>query len=156
MNCGSLGNSLGGDHVDQGFPKGRRLRKRREFLALQNAAGRIGLVHFLLLLRVRGDDQPTRLGITVTRRYGCAVVRNRLKRLVREAFRLHPDLAPSGMDLVIVAKTGVDHAEGLAAVCDELLGASGRLRRQAARLRYELAKTPGKPQTGASTEGSSS
>src|SRR5690606_29130162 len=47
---------------------------------------------------------PTRLGITVTRKVGNAVVRNRIKRLVREVFRQHRARLPVGLDLVFVAK----------------------------------------------------
>lgn len=47
---------------------------------------------------------PTRLGITVTRKIGNAVARNRIKRLVREVFRLHRARLPEGLDLVWVAK----------------------------------------------------
>jgi ribonuclease P protein component len=47
---------------------------------------------------------PTRLGITVTRKIGNAVERNRIKRLVREVFRLHRARLPEGLDLVWVAK----------------------------------------------------
>jgi ribonuclease P protein component len=49
---------------------------------------------------------PSRLGVTVTKKVGTAVRRNRVKRLVREAFRLCPDLLPSGVDLVVIAKDG--------------------------------------------------
>jgi ribonuclease P protein component len=49
---------------------------------------------------------PSRLGVTVTKKVGTAVRRNRVKRLVREAFRLCPDLVPSGVDLVVIAKDG--------------------------------------------------
>jgi ribonuclease P protein component len=48
----------------------------------------------------------SRLGVTVTKKVGTAVRRNRVKRLVREAFRLCPDLLPSGIDLVVIAKEG--------------------------------------------------
>jgi ribonuclease P protein component len=47
---------------------------------------------------------PTRLGITVTRKIGNAVARNRIKRLVREVFRLNRTRLPEGLDLVWVAK----------------------------------------------------
>jgi ribonuclease P protein component len=51
-----------------------------------------------------GTQLPTRLGITVTRKIGNAVARNRIKRLVREVFRLHRARLPEGLDLVWVAK----------------------------------------------------
>lgn len=47
---------------------------------------------------------PTRLGVTVTRKVGHAVVRNRIKRLVREAFRRERHLFDDGYDMVWVAK----------------------------------------------------
>jgi ribonuclease P protein component len=47
---------------------------------------------------------PTRLGVTVTKKVGNAVVRNRIKRLVREVFRLQRARLPAGLDLVWVAK----------------------------------------------------
>ena len=60
---------------------------------------------------------PTRLGITVTRKVGNAVVRNRIKRLVREVFRQHRERLPTGLDIVWVAKqqaAGATFAEVLA------------------------------------------
>ena len=46
------------------------------------------------------------MGVTVTKKVGTAVKRNRVKRLVREAFRLSPELLPKGIDLVVIAKEG--------------------------------------------------
>jgi ribonuclease P protein component len=45
-----------------------------------------------------------RLGITVTKKTGNAVFRNRLKRLIREFFRRNKDLFPAGHDVVVMAK----------------------------------------------------
>ena len=62
------------------------------------------------------DVLPTRLGITVTRKVGNAVVRNRIKRLVREVFRQHRARLPPGLDIVWVAKqqaAGASFAEVL-------------------------------------------
>ena len=47
---------------------------------------------------------PTRLGVTVTRKVGKAVHRNRIKRLVREAFRRERRRFAPGLDLVWIAK----------------------------------------------------
>jgi ribonuclease P protein component len=48
-----------------------------------------------------------RLGITVTKKSGNSVKRNRIKRLIREFFRLNKDLFPAGHDIVIMAKKNV-------------------------------------------------
>lgn len=45
-----------------------------------------------------------RLGLTVGAKLGNAVQRNRVKRLLREAYRLHEDEFPTGVDLVLVAR----------------------------------------------------
>lgn len=48
----------------------------------------------------------TRLGITASKRTGNAVKRNRIKRLVREFFRLNKERLPQGVDILIAAKNG--------------------------------------------------
>lgn len=53
---------------------------------------------------VGGELPDTRLGVTVTRKVGNAVKRNRIKRLVREAFRKERRTLPGGFDMVWVAK----------------------------------------------------
>ena len=89
------------------FPSEQRVRKRPEFQQIQKLARRQNTQHFALLLfaRAPADSQgPARLGVTVSRRVGVAVVRNRAKRLLREAFRATRDLWPPGMDLVVIVK----------------------------------------------------
>lgn len=44
------------------------------------------------------------MGVTASRKVGPAVIRNRIKRLIREAFRQHHHQLPPGLDLVVVAK----------------------------------------------------
>lgn len=55
-------------------------------------------------MRFRAPDEPWRIGTAVTKKTGTAVVRNRVKRVLRECFRLHQSLLPTAVDLVIVPK----------------------------------------------------
>lgn len=91
-----------------GLGEEHRLRKRNEFLAGYEHGRRHHTRHFIVFVRPHGDSQgPWRLGITVSGKVGSAVCRNRIKRLVREYFRLNRELIPAGHDYVVVAKRGV-------------------------------------------------
>ena len=84
--------------------KEMRLRRRADYLAVQAAGSKLHGRHVLALARKRSDPALVgRLGITVTKKVGNAVVRNRIKRLLREWMRLH-GWVPAGWDLVLVAK----------------------------------------------------
>ena len=63
---------------------------------------------FVLLVRPRGDDDPTmRVGFTVTKKIGNAVVRNRMKRRFRELARAAlPEFGIAGADHVMIGRTG--------------------------------------------------
>jgi ribonuclease P protein component len=87
-----------------GLPRTLRLKRRREFLRVQKGGRKQHTRHFLVFVRRRSDEDPTRLGITVTRKVANAVGRNRIKRLVRESFRRARPTMPVGFDLVWVAK----------------------------------------------------
>jgi len=94
------------------FPKSMRLRKRREFLAVQNAGTTLRSRYFLVLVKHEGSG---RLGITVSKKVGTAVVRNRVKRAVREFVRT--SLRESGepwvgaqKDVVVIGRPSAAHA----------------------------------------------
>ena len=81
-----------------------RLRQRADYLAVQSDGTKAHGRHILGIARKRTDSQLAgRLGITVTKKVGNAVVRNRIKRMLREWMRLH-GWVPQGWDLVLVAK----------------------------------------------------
>src|ERR1044071_7347343 len=84
--------------------KQMRLRRRAEFVVVQSQGIKLHGRHVLALARKRSDPELVgRLGITVTKKVGNAVVRNRIKRLLREWLRLH-EWVPTGWDVVLVAK----------------------------------------------------
>lgn len=105
----------------QTLPRKARLRKRRDFLALRRRGQRSRTPHFLIV-RDQDTPEPTRLGITVTKKIGCAVVRNRIKRGVREAFRrLRHDL-PAHMTILVIAQRGAGELNS-GAVANEIRAA---------------------------------
>ena len=123
--------NAGGAVARLGHPKSRRLRVRREFLAAQASGMRVHTPHFLLVVAPGPQpDAAARLGITVTRKVGDAVHRNRVKRVVREVFRLDPALLPRGIDLLVIAKNGAPTL-GLAEVRAEWARARSQLQRRA-------------------------
>ena len=93
---------------DECFPKKMRLRKRHEFLLLQKSGQKVHTGSFLCLINQRSSDNKNdhlnRLGITTTKRIGNAAARNRIRRLVREAFRKRLIWLPQNSDLVVIAK----------------------------------------------------
>jgi ribonuclease P protein component len=95
--------------ADSGSNTGRieKLRRRAEFLAA-NGASRAATPGFVLLVRRRGDDDPAmRLGLTVSKKVGNAVVRNRMKRRFRELARaILPEAGIAGADHVLIGRAG--------------------------------------------------
>jgi ribonuclease P protein component len=83
------------------------IRKRRDFLAA-NSGKRAAMPGFVLLIRDRKDDDDTiRLGITVTKKIGGAVVRNRMKRRFRALGReILPERGTPGADYVMIGRQG--------------------------------------------------
>jgi ribonuclease P protein component len=85
------------------------LTRRADFLAA-NRGERFPMPGFVLLVRRRGDDSAAmRIGYTVTKKIGNAVVRNRIKRRFRALARaLLPTEGVAGADHVLIGRTGAD------------------------------------------------
>jgi ribonuclease P protein component len=121
--------------TDERFPRSARLLRRSEFLRVQTSGRRVHTAHFIILV---SPGQGSRLGVTVGRRVGCAVRRNRIKRVVREVFRRNRELFPANCDVVLVARSGADRLD-YGSVKDELTRAQPAL----ARLLKQLPAQPG-------------
>ena len=115
------------------MPRGkrRRLSRSAEFDRVyregRSHAGR----HLVLYSFPReGDDEP-RLGLSVGRKVGGAVERNRVKRLLREAFWASEEKLPAAHDFVVVARASAgelaerEGLDGIRAELDELLDKAG-------------------------------
>ena len=86
------------------LPTGR-LRRRPEFLRVAAKGRRAAMPGLVLQALQRGDDTPARLGFTVTKKVGNAVIRNRTRRRLKEAARLLlRERALTGVDLVLVGR----------------------------------------------------
>ena len=83
-----------------------RVKKRAHFQMTQERGRKHHTLNFLVVVLPRGDEGPPRLGITVTKKVGNAVQRNRIKRIVREVFRRERTRFPTGCDIVWIAKHG--------------------------------------------------
>jgi ribonuclease P protein component len=88
-----------------GLPKSCLLRKTAEFNLVYRGGRRLYGRNFALIF-LPADRPYSRLGISVPRKVGNAVRRNRIKRLVRETFRLHRPLFPGASDIVFTVRPG--------------------------------------------------
>ena len=130
--------STHGDRLEPGvpvqgfrFPRVLRLTSRRQFLAVYAHGLRAGTPCFAVFAKPNGLDH-CRIGLTLTKKTGCAVVRNRAKRVLRELFRLNRHHFQVPMDLVINGRRSMLKMP-TARVERELVDCVGRLGRRAAR-----------------------
>jgi ribonuclease P protein component len=107
------------------LPKAARLSRRAEFAAVREKGaswhGRLMVLGAL----ATPDRCPARLGVITSRRTGSAVERSRVRRRLREIFRLHRRLLPPGLWLVVVPRRAAVDAK-FAALRDEWCALSAR------------------------------
>lgn len=85
-----------------------RLKSRPQFLAVRQGEKRKGSLFLIEVLDRKLTDAEPRVGFTVTKKHGNAVERNRMRRRLKEAVRLHAGFAMQpGHDYVVVARRDV-------------------------------------------------
>jgi len=94
----------------RGFPRAVRLGRRSEYEAVYHGGQRRSSQQFIVFFRPNGGEH-SRFGISVKKALGGAVVRNRIKRRIREILRLSQSEIPSGWDIVIHPRSTVARAE---------------------------------------------
>ena len=83
------------------------LKKNKDFLSVYRN-GKSYANKYLVMYVLENNTNQNRLGISASKKIGNSVVRHRFCRLVRESYRLHEDIFNSGLDIVVVARKGVD------------------------------------------------
>ncbi len=116
--------------TNRGFPRACRLLRPADFARVY-AARRSAAAGPLVVYALPREAGGTRLGLSVSRRIGNAVVRNRWKRHLREAFRQVQEAFPAGHDLVVVVRSGLPPAgaAGLDRTGQSLVTLAGRAAR---------------------------
>jgi ribonuclease P protein component len=110
-----------------GLSRRQRIRSSRDFASIYDERQRAG-DDVLLVFAARNPDEETRMGVSVSKKHGNAIKRNRLKRLLRESFRLSQHQLPSGLDLVLIPRQ--KSAAGLQDYQSSLVRLVGKLARR--------------------------
>jgi ribonuclease P protein component len=92
------------------FPKASRLTRAAEFALVKKEGKSWTGKHLTLGILRQADESAARLGIVTTRRLGHAVIRNRVRRRLREVFRLNQHRLISGLWIVMVARVSAAEA----------------------------------------------
>jgi len=85
----------------EGLSREERIRKRKDFLRLKRGGTRVYGGDFAIVA-YPNELNFCRLGISVGKRIGKAHIRNRIKRLIREVFRLNKKAFPSSTDIMVI------------------------------------------------------
>ncbi|MFT3983144.1 MAG: ribonuclease P protein component [Lachnospiraceae bacterium] len=86
------------------------LKKNKDFQVIFKK-GRSRANKYLVLYVLENSLDKNRIGISVSKKVGNSVIRHRIKRLVKESYRLHENMFNSGLDIVVIAREGANAIE---------------------------------------------
>ena len=89
------------------FGRAQRIKQGRDFLRARQEGERLVTGCLIANWRKMAAHSPARLGVITSRKVGGAVARNRARRLLREAFRLHQHELAEPLDLVLIARPSI-------------------------------------------------
>jgi len=89
--------------VSQNFEKNERLRLRNDFKKLFDSKGRAVNSYFVLVYR-KNDLEYSRIAVSIKRKFGKAVLRNKLRRQIKEIYRTNKDKFPQGYDFLFIPR----------------------------------------------------
>ena len=104
--------------MGRSYGRENRISRKVDFWKDRGRRKKFDTEHFMLMLRKNNKDVK-RLGLVVGRKVGGAVSRNRIKRLIREFFRLNKEKIPESSDLIVLAKENIE-IKGYQEVFEEL------------------------------------
>jgi len=84
--------------------RGHRLKRNRDFRIVFYRGKSVANRFYVLYVSRRVSGGPARIGFSVSKKVGNAVLRNRVKRLLREVMRVRAQTLPDGVDVVIIAR----------------------------------------------------
>jgi ribonuclease P protein component len=114
--------------ISERFPHRHRIVRSTDYRAIYKTGKKIHSDKFVLFGR-ENEKGHARLGITVSRKIGCASIRNRIKRLFREIFRRSSAEIPGNLDIVVNAKSGCAGV-GFPELRKEFIAAAKRMARE--------------------------
>jgi ribonuclease P protein component len=85
-----------------------RLRKRNDYQHVYRVKNSAANLQFVVFFRRNKQTEQFRLGISVSKKNGNAVIRNRLRRVIKEIVRAHKDEIVTNMDFILVARKGIE------------------------------------------------
>lgn len=104
---------------DESFPPSSRFHTHHDYRRVQNSGTKFVTRNFVFYARLLPSGESSRLGLTVSRRVGNAVIRNRVKRLLRDFVRREVLHRPPACEVSIIARSGAATLTS-AALFDEL------------------------------------